>query len=44
MRTERYLVSGWGPGLALLLFATGSLENEFRFDADGSLQTRWRNH
>jgi len=28
----------------LILFATGSLENEFRFDANGSLQTRWRNH
>jgi endoglucanase len=28
----------------LILFATGSVENEFRFDANGSLQTRWKTH
>jgi endoglucanase len=28
----------------LILFAIGSVENEFRFDANGSLQTRWNSH
>ena len=28
----------------LILFATGFLENEFRFDANGALQTRWKSH